>query len=426
MPSRVRQWFEWAARLGLLTGIALLLWRATRPADARSAVVADSRSLVSALERYSVDDRSTSLHVRGAARPGQMERDWLVALRRMGATVTWDSESLPAVAVAQEALADPVASARIMLAAGVGTRLVVGDALVNDTVVATSTGGTSLVLGSIDTFSIGVGTSSRVVALPPTATPPLRRVLVLGSAGWETRFTLVALEERGWTTSVRMAVSPGVIIQQGDGDRLDTARFAAVVAVDGSAAARASEIARFVSMGGGLVVLPDAAMVLRGLAAGISGRVSAGDADRLATDSARLALAVRPLERLVPGSVPIERRGRLVTVAGRRYGLGRVLQVGYEDLWRWRLASEQGPDAHRLWWTRAVGSVAFTGLAVTAPLSDPGLAAPVAAMASALGPPTRAPLSTHSSSPTLPPWTLGLLLVIALLEWASRRFRGLE
>jgi len=426
MPSRVRQWFEWAARLGLLTGIALLLWRATQPADARSAVVADSRSLVSALERYSVDDRSTSLHVRGAARAGQMERDWLVALRRLGATVTWDSEGLPAVAVAQEALADPVASTRIMLAAGVGTRLVVGDALVNDTVVATSTGGTSLVLGSIDTVSIGVSTSSRVVALPPTATPPLRRVLVVGSAGWETRFTLVALEERGWTTSVRMAVSPGVVVQQGDGDRLDTARFAAVVAVDQSAAARASEIARFVSTGGGLVILPDAAMVLRGLAAGISGPVSAGDADRLTTDSARLALAVRPLERLVPGSVPIERRGRLVTVAGRRYGLGRVLQVGYEDLWRWRLASKQGPDAHRLWWTRAVGSVAFTGLAVPVPLTDPGLAAPVAAMASALGPPTRAPLSTHSSSPTLPPWTLGLLLVIALLEWASRRFRGLQ
>jgi uncharacterized membrane protein len=118
-------------------------------------------------------------------------------------------------------------------------------------------------------------------------------------------------------------------------------------------------------------------------------------------------------------------------VAARRVGAGRVIQIGYEDLWRWRMQGEEGAVRdHRLWWSRMVGAAAATDRAADGPVSptraslEAPSSAPLAELVQALGPAVDADAPSSDSPTPLAPW-LGVLILGALLgEWASRRARG--
>jgi hypothetical protein len=137
------------------------------------------------------------------------------------------------------------------------------------------------------------------------------------------------------------------------------------------------------------------------------------------------AMAVYPLESPRSDIVRLTTRGALLTSAARREGAGRVLQVGFDETWRWRM--QGGTDAvaaHRAWWSRMVGSVAATPLVVDAAASS-AEGAPLARLIGALGPATTVePLA--SAPRRLPAWLLPLLLICLLAEWGSRRWRGAQ
>lgn len=390
--------------------------------------VASSPTLADSLAAWTLDPRADSLHVALDELPGGAERDWLAALRRAGAAVTWSTRASAPLALTVEALEDPAGGARAMVAAPPGTRVVVSDSLgVLDTVVMA---GPSASLRVRDVFGAAsaAAAGARASATPRDSLAP-RGVAVLGRAGWEAKFIIAALEERGWKVSARLAVAPGIFVRQGKVE-LDTARTGVVVALDSSAWRDSRAIERFVRSGGGLVLAGEAAhgAAFARLAAG-----RAGERVRAATitfsDSApRRALGFYPVASRVADAVVLESRDGAAAVAARRVGAGRVVQVGYDESWRWRLQGGSGsPEAHRAWWSAVVGSAAYRpSLELPTPSEalDP---APLAATYSRLGPPVE-PVQTAPPSapaPALRGWMLVALFAMLLAEWASRRLRGM-
>jgi hypothetical protein len=255
----------------------------------------------------------------------------------------------------------------------------------------------------------------------------IRHLLVLGRAGWESKFLVRALEERGWAVDLRLGVAPRNEVIQGPRGPIDTARYAGVIAVDSSAAPAASRIAAYVRSGGGLVIAGTAARVFRALDSGTPGPRQRDDA--ASSDTApRRSLGMYPVTALASDAVVLERRGDAVAVAARRVGQGRVVQVGYDDTWRWRMAGGDSSVArHGAWWAAVVASAAYAPRTPRPAPADVD-AAPLAHLVDGLGPPapwapamgsTRAPFD-----PTRSPWVFGALLAALLAEWASRRLRG--
>jgi hypothetical protein len=268
-----------------------------------------------------------------------------------------------------------------------------------------------------------------VARIAPPDSLRLGRLLVLARAGWEAKFAIAALEERGWLVDARLRVAPGVDVRQGAPASPDTARYAAVIALDTTAADRAAAIARFVRQGGGLLLAGDAARIpaLASLAPGVAGTRIAGVAGALEADDPRRGLSHWPVAGLRDDAVPLERRGAAVVVAARRVGVGRVAQVGHDDSWRWRMA---GGDAaigeHRAWWSALVSAVAY---APVVPVPDSSGSAPDpaprVALLDALGDPTAAPADAPGRSrDPLGVATFVVVVALLLLEWASRRVRG--
>jgi hypothetical protein len=103
--------------------------------------------------------------------------------------------------------------------------------------------------------------------------------------------------------------------------------------------------------------------------------------------------------------------------------MGRVLAIGYDESWRWRmLGGSGGLAAHRRWWSSAAGSVAP---AREAAVTSSGDAAPLASLISALGPSSTAEKASNQRSPNSMPIILLIIASACLLaEIASRRFRG--
>jgi hypothetical protein len=115
-----------------------------------------------------------------------------------------------------------------------------------------------------------------------------------------------------------------------------------------------------------------------------------------------------------------------------------VLQLGYEDTWRWRMSGgENGVRDHRQWWTGVLSSVAYAPRiprATTQGIGSPAQTdrvraaddeAPLANLVANIGPST----SMGSTSSSRPAGTTMLWLFIALAaalagEIASRRMRG--
>jgi hypothetical protein len=249
-----------------------------------------------------------------------------------------------------------------------------------------------------------------------------RAVLVVGDAGWEAKFVASALEEGGWQVVTRFAVAPGVDVRAADQPQIDTAHFTAIVAIDSSVAALGPAVQRFVEQGGGLILAGSSASArtVSALAAGQVGTrirriVAASDTIGLGTTGYFPVASVRE------DAVALERRSSGIAVAARRIGPGRILQIGYDDSWRWRMAGAPGSEAaHRDWWSRVVSSVAYAPSVV----ETRSFGAPVASLIGRLGPPRPAPVASRGGVD--PRLLLAIMLTLLLVEWTSRRLRGLK
>lgn len=388
---------EWTLRALAVALIALLLWRALNPAESVEATgTARSATLDRALESWT---RRPPARVAAAldSTPTPEQRDWMAALMHAGVALTWDGAPGTPTALSVTALPDPAGAWEIDAAAGRGTRLRLRDGLGTiDSLRVAGTGARVVVpriVRGVDARSSGTRASA-----PVRDSVILRRVLVEGAAGWETRFTVIALQERGWNVDALMHVAPNVDVRVGSPVAPDTARYALAIAVDTSAHLVAGAATSFVRNGGGLVTLHDAA----GIGPGGTGSVV--------------------LERRADGEV-----------RASRFGAGRVIRVGYPELWRMRMAggdSIADPVAqHRDWLARAAASVAYAPRVATS-AAWPDDPAPYADLVARVGPPTT--VGARNGAPVtvqlfgaISDAFLAVLLILSLLgEWLSRRLRG--
>ena len=425
-----RQTIERVLRVAALGFIAFALWRSLQPANLRTAIRIDGADLAAELPSLIVT-LPRAAHLTFSSSPRPVDRDALRAMSRAGTQVTWSSASLQPLALTSERLREPGGAVRITIAAVAPVELADELAAI-DSVRPATTGSTVIAAEPLGMLRATEGRTSATVESGAMAL--LHPVLVLGRASFEAKFVMAALEERGWTVDARLTVAPAASVNQGKLRALDTARFSAVVALDTSLGAAGEQLARYVNSGGGLILLGDAAnaAAVRALAPAHVGARTPGTTRDVQAKAPLDALPFQPLEALRSDAVRLGARAGKVTLAARREGAGRVLQVGYNETWRWRM---QGGDdaviAHRLWWSRLVASVAYAaaprnglGIAIS---SDGNSAegAPLARIYDAFGP-VSTPSAVSTPSRGLPAWLLPLICMLLLAEWASRRLRGVR
>jgi len=379
MRSRVnwRISLERGARLLAIATLAWALARAMTRHPTESVEWATSATLRAHLARWSTVASPSRVHVDLAAAPDGEARDWLAALGRAATTVEWSGRSLVPTAIQVDPRADPVGGADISVAAPDDSLVVVTNAAGTlDSVRAVGTGAHASVLGSRGSKRIDARTGVTLARGAVEDSLVLKRLLVIGAASWETKFTVAALEERGWTVDAIIEASPTQTVRQGTAAAIDTAVYSAILAIDTSARPFSERVARFVKAGGGLVLWSPAARA-GGLAAIAPGRpgTTIEDADS----------ALTPIVSLVPDALVLDRRGSAATVVARRMGLGRIIETGYTTSWRWRMAGgDEAVERHRAWLAGLVAAVAYTGRQrVTAPPTD---VAPLATLIDRLGP----------------------------------------
>lgn len=429
----MRRHAEWLARGIVLVVLAVLLARALRPAAVRSdREFASSASLAAALVRWSTAASPDSIRVAFDSLPSAAQRGWLGAIARAGTRVRWSTTAVAPLAVAVTPLADPRGGSDVAAAVPRGALLRLGDeaGLLDSARAEASYIGWSIptLVGaarvSLEGGSAGAAVRDSLL---------LRRLLVLANAGWESKFVVNALEERGWRVDALLRVAPSVNVLQGSPTTPDTARYAAVILLDSAFAEMAEPIARYVRSGGGLVLAgpAPAAAALAQLRAGAPTAIAASDASQVAggDSSVPMPLAMRAMV-LRADAVTLARAPRGAVVAARRVGRGRVLQVGYDDTWRWRMTGTGDPaQRHREWWARAVRSVAYAPALAFAPGASVGQtdAAPYAALVATIGPPVRQRVTPAAPSRSKEPGSALLFVVLAaalIAEVASRRLRG--
>jgi len=396
-----------------------------RPSAA--AVALRGEALASELPRLTRASRAPALALALEAAPAAGERDWLRALARAGARITWRA-STPFAPLALEVIprADPAGGVRALVAGAPGAHVMLGDGA-----------------GPLDTLDLATGAAALRLPLfvPPLAARAgaqraraeaadslaLRRIAVLGAADWEGKFLAAALEERGWAVSAAFTVAPGLAVTQGAPLALDTARFAAVIVLDSATAAREGRaLADFARRGGGVVLAGRAAAApaLAPIRPGGAGARERPAALAFSDSAPRRALGFASIAPLARESIPLESRDGRVAVAARRVGAGRVLQVGYDESWRWRFGGgAHAPEAERAWWSELVAGVAARGAHPRAAPANAD-AAPLAQWVAALGAADTAAAALAIAPRGLPWWLLAIILASLLAEFASRRLRG--
>ena len=425
MRSRAER-IEWALHAVALAGAAWAIWWCVSTGAGTGVEVGEPGAVRAALARWSTTDPVSEVHARFESVPDGMERDWLRALRGAGVRVGWDTRAttLVATAVDAEPIADPRGMVRVAVAAPRGAAVVIGDRLGPIDSARVSRGGIVAfrVPGPVAGVRAAVGTVQATAGAIDSLV--MRRVLVLAHAGWEGKFVARALQDEGWLVDVRFGVSPKGDAESSRSLVIDTARYAAVVAVDSGASGHASLLERYVASGGGLILGPRDAAAVPSVAAGMSAPEMRGLAE-LPDSAPPRGLVLAPVVKVVPGAVVLERRDSLVTVAARRVERGRVVQIGYEDTWRWRMqAGDSGVAAHRAWWARMVAVVANTPAIERAPIAaaDP---APLATAIDRLGAPSAVAGGGHRGADEgLPAWLFAAIVVAVVAEWASRRMHG--
>ena len=429
MRSRVelRLGLEWVLRVALVVALAVALWRSLPAARIGAASIATGAETLSPSLREATGASGIgAIDVDVDATILPMQRAWLVALRRAGLDVRWHG-SPPALALGAERAREPDAPVRFRLASAPGVAVVLADSVGVIDTLRPRAGGMALEVADV----VGVVHAQRghfAASVPIPAPGERRAVLVLGRAGWESKFVLAALGEAGWQVRARLPAAPGVAVIDPALLPIDTARYDAVVALDSSAVDLAPAIARFVAQGGGLVAA-GSALGLAPLRSDLPARAGDRRPGRILLDGdtlGRADLPLRPLVAVRADAVPLERQPAGLATAVSRAARGRVAAVGYDESWRWRMqGGAAGEAAHRAWWSRMVGLVApersVHGDAASATVD----AAPTAALVAALGPPSSAAASASAPASSPRPLALLMLIVVALLaETASRRFRG--
>lgn len=428
--TRTRPALEGLLRAVALVAAAVLLWYAVHALGARP-VARAMGEVEAALARWTLQEEPQAVHAVFDSAPTPTERDWLAALGAAGTPATWAGTAPVPSAVTVEPVADPRRPSHVWVAAPAGAAVTLRDELGVLDSVTPARGGVRVVVPRLEgAATMQVENTEAAAAVRDSLV--LRPVLVLGQAGWEAKFVLAALEERGWKVDARLAVAPSGDVRQGPAPKIDTAGYAAVIALDSVAARYAGAIRRYVTDGGGLLAVGEGA-ALRALAPVLPASVVAPPLPKapFAGDTLppRRSLALAPLGELEDGAVPLETRDSTLAAAAWRVGQGRVVQVGYLDTWRWRMAgaNDESAEAHRAWWAALVSSVAYApriARPVTAPLEP----TPFSSLVAALGPATVQPAATPSffDDPRVAAIAFGVMLLALLAELASRRVRGLR
>ncbi|MBC7842476.1 MAG: hypothetical protein H7099_09190, partial [Gemmatimonadaceae bacterium] len=287
--------------------------------------------------------------------------------------------------------------------------------------------------------ALRVGTRTSTAAASPlsASVPAVARVLVLGDATWESRFLIATFEEDGWPVDAAVTLSPKVRITQGAATLPSRGRHSVVVVLPGTPSSTIAALPAFVRSGGGLVIVGRAARIgaLASLRAGTPGATVDGEVGAEASDAARHGLDLVPISSLVAGAISLESRDGKIAVAARRVGAGRVVQVGYDNSWLWRMAgNDDAPVMHRRWWTALLSGVVPMSAPVSRIALDPAHdtldAAPIAALARDLGLPTVQAQGTAIRSQSFiehldAQWLLALAVLSLVASWTLRRWRGL-
>jgi hypothetical protein len=442
MPSRVemRRQIERFLRGIVVVALAILLWQSL--GSSSNSVVADSRARGlsrSALVSWSAAPSAPSrIHVALDSVPTAVERAWLAGIAGAGTTVSWSGNLAPVIVDAQS-VAAPAGGTRLLIAAPRGSTVVVSDDIGVIDTVQPQNAGAAIALGA-HSDRLGVRVKGSTASTIGRDSLALHRALVIAGAGWESKFVVAALEEEGWKVDAFIRVAPGVDVTQGPLAAIDTSRYSAVVALDSTASAYADRIVRFVRDGGGVVLGPSAATVnaMSQLRAGTIGSIASGSSES-GTAVALTTLPLRPITSFREDAIPLEKRGGAVAVAARRFVAGRVVQLGYEDTWSWRMSGgESGLAEHRRWWTGVVSRVAYAPVVPAAiagsgaqkslgEFHDAGEESPVADLVASIG--QRATESNPRLRKTSIDLTVLLFAVLSLAlvgEIASRRTRGVE
>ncbi len=406
--------------------IAIQTLRERRVAYVRGGPAAVS----SAVARWSSVEAPSEAHVVFDSVATSDVRDWMAALRRTSTRLTWDGPALTPVAVGVQPVIDPHRPIRMAIAAPRGSKIAISDTLGPIDSVEIHNDGAVITLAGVE-GAVRASVGGTVANNIPHDSVGLKSILVLGVASWDGKYIMATLEEQGWTMDARFILAPtGDVVQNAKAITIDTSRYAAVIAVDSSAAKYSAQIARFVRSGGGFIA--------SGEAAGVSAFSELLPADGGAlippppiegdSSDPRGSLPLIPLTHLKSDAIVLENARGFTTVAARRVGKGRVLQVGYLNTWRWRLGGTgdmQAPvRAYRTWWAALVSSVAYAPRWEMAQRpTDP---APVSALVETLGPPVSR--AETKASFLNDPRLLAILFAIAVgalfMETASRRLRG--
>ncbi len=418
---------EWALRASAL---GLMVWSigvfASGGQPMRRTV--NGRELQSALTAWTTGPAPRDVRIDLDAVPNAATRAWVAALAAGGMHVSWMPHGPGVVGAALSVVprADPAGRVRMMVAAPAGTRITVSDDLGAIDSMTAHQGGEAL--DGPPPTGLASATATGTVARAAVADSLLLRpLLVVGRVGWESKFLVRALEERGWRVDLRLTLTPQAHVAQGPLAPLDTGRVAAVLIVGEATGLDPSALQRYVQDGGGLVLLDGADRSVPVLAAADTGGGGpAGDASGGERAGVPPALVpARSLVTLRDSAIAIERRAGHTTVALRAFGGGRVEQVGYRDLWRWRMmGGDSGTVASRRWWAARVSDVAYAP-AIRAPQPTAADAAPLVAWIDRIGAPT-APtrhLTFQLPQPSLA-WLFAALLAVLVTEWWSRRLRG--
>lgn len=409
--------------------LAVMLWQALQGETNTGGGSVSGRGIDGPLARWSALAKAPDrIHVRLDSTPSPVERAWLGALAGAGSSVTWSGD-LPPVMIDAQPIAAPMGGTKVLVAAPSGSSIVMSDDVgVIDTLPTQSPGSSVEIASATGNLTAHVkGSAASTVQRDSVV---LRKVLVIGNASWESKFVVAALEEDAWKVDAFIRVAPGVDVTQGSAGVIDTSRYSAVVALDAAAASYASRIIAFTRMGGGVVLTPQAASLdaLAPLRAGAVGRATAEARAMQAHESVSLAtLPLAPITSLRSDAIALERRAGAVAIGAKRIDAGRVVQVGYEDTWRWRMSGGDGAVRdHRTWWTGVVGSVAYAPRDPRATVITSTDEAPMVGLVAAIGP--RSPVGNLASLSGNPSdwmaWLFGLLILALVGEVGSRRLRG--
>lgn len=428
---RLRIGLERTAHVAALVLIALLIGHALYAQRARPSLRAEGLEVGEALVRWSTSVNPRRIHAAIDSVPAPSVRDWLAALPGAGTEAGWDGETPAPSAVSVEPVADPRKPSRVWVATSPGARVHLSDGLGAVDSASVDGHGAVFVLprleGRIRATLDGQGLATN--ALRDSVS--IKSALVVGMAGWEGKFVAAALEEHGWEVDARFAVAPSGDVEQGPARiRLDTARYSFVVAMDSVIRRYADQLPRYVRRGGGLIVLGEASSV-PGLGSLLPARwgipTRPVDFRPETADDPRRSFALGDLYNLKPGAIALEMRDDDVAVAGWRVGDGRVIQVGYLDTWRWRMAGldDDAVEGHRMWWAALASGVAY-GPRFDRTVTEKAEPTPRATLVETIGTPAPAELEIASilDDPRLLPLLFGAAVGLLFLGWMSRRLRG--